>query len=183
MNLVQTPLDGVLVLEPRVFRDERGFFLETFNAGRLSDTPLDTEFLQDNHSRSTAGVVRGLHYQLEKPQGKLVHVARGRIFDVAVDIRRGSPTFAKWFGIELSDENLRSLWIPPGFAHGFCVLSDVADVIYKCTSLYDSADDRGVVWNDPQIGIKWPGSEPIVSVKDKKWAGLSEERSDLPSYE
>lgn len=183
MNLVQTPLDGVLVLEPRVFRDERGFFLETFNADRLSGTPLDTEFLQDNHSRSTAGVVRGLHYQLERPQGKLVHVARGRILDVAVDIRRGSPTFAKWFGVELSDENLRSLWIPPGFAHGFCVLSDVADVIYKCTSLYDAADDRGVVWNDPRIGISWPGSDPIVSAKDKKWLGLSDDRADLPSYE
>jgi dTDP-4-dehydrorhamnose 3,5-epimerase len=183
MNLVQTPLDGVLVLEPRVFRDERGFFLETFNAGRLSGTPLDTEFLQDNHSRSTAGVVRGLHYQLDKPQGKLVHVARGRILDVAVDIRRGSPTFAKWFGVELSDENLRSLWIPPGFAHGFCVLSEVADVIYKCTSLYDAADDRGVVWDDPRIGINWPAAEPIVSAKDKKWAGLSDDRPDLPGYE
>ena len=183
MNLVPTPLDGVLVLEPRVFRDERGFFLETFNIGKLGGTALDTEFRQDNHSRSTAGVVRGLHYQLDNPQGKLVHVARGSIFDVAVDIRRGSPTFARWFGVELSDENLRSLWIPPGFAHGFCVLSEMADVIYKCTSLHDSADDRGVAWNDPRIRIEWPASNPMVSAKDAKWAALSDDRVDLPRYE
>lgn len=182
MKVVPTPLDEILMLEPRIFRDERGFFLETFNAGQLAGTAVDVEFVQDNHSRSTAGVVRGLHYQLESPQGKLVHVARGRIFDVAVDIRRGSPSFGKWTGVELNDENLASLWIPPGFAHGFCVLSEIADVIYKCTAQYDSSDDRGVAWNDPSIGIEWPGSGHIVSEKDARWQGLSADRADLPLY-
>ena len=143
MNIRETSLPGVLVVEPRVFRDERGFFLETFSTRHLAGTAVPQHFTQDNHSRSAQRVVRGLHYQLDHPQGKLVHVARGRIFDVAVDIRRGSPTFAKWVGVELSDENLTSLWIPEGFAHGFCVLSEVADVIYKCTSLYEASDDRG----------------------------------------
>lgn len=182
MKVVPTPLDEVLLLEPRIFRDERGFFLETFNAGQLAGTALDVEFVQCNHSRSTAGVVRGLHYQLANPQGKLVHVARGRIFDVAVDIRRGSPSFGKWTGVELDDESLASLWIPPGFAHGFCVLSETADLIYKCTSLYDQFDDRGIAWNDPSIGIEWPGSEHLVSEKDARWQGLSADRSDLPLY-
>jgi dTDP-4-dehydrorhamnose 3,5-epimerase len=127
-------------------------------------------------------VLRGLHYQLSAPQGKLVHVARGSIFDVAVDIRIGSPTFRHWYGVELSDENLWSLWIPPGFAHGFCVLSDVADVIYKCTTLYDSADDRGVKWDDKRIGIEWPISDPIVSEKDSAHSDLSLSRDDLPFY-
>ena len=183
MKLIPTPLDGVLILEPRVFRDERGFFLETFNAGALAGTPLETAFLQDNHSRSTAGVVRGLHYQLNNPQGKLVHVARGSIFDVAVDIRRGSPAFGQWTGVELSDGNLRSLWIPPGFAHGFCVLSDVADVIYKCTTVYDPQDDHGVAWDDPEIAIEWPVASPVVSSKDAGWKKLGEDRADLPRYE
>ena len=183
MKLVPTSLDGVMVLEPRVFRDERGFFLETFNAGALAGTDLDQPFLQANHSRSTMGVLRGLHYQLSNPQGKLVHVARGSIFDVAVDIRVGSPTFGQWTGVQLDDENLRSLWIPPGFAHGFCVLSDVADVIYRCTTLYDAADDRGVVWNDQRIGIDWPAQDPIVSAKDQKWDGLDESRGDLPRFQ
>jgi|SRR5687767_14705709 len=183
MKAVATPLDGVLVIEPSVFRDDRGFFLETFNAEKLRGTGAATTFVQDNHSRSTAGVVRGLHYQLSTPQGKLVHVARGRIFDVAVDIRRGSPSFGHWTGVELSDENLRSLWIPPGFAHGFCVVSDIADVIYKCTALYDPADDRGVAWNDPLVGIEWPTTDAVISAKDAKWERLSEERADLPRYE
>ncbi|HEX2721342.1 MAG TPA: dTDP-4-dehydrorhamnose 3,5-epimerase [Gemmatimonadaceae bacterium] len=182
MKLTQTPLAGVLLVEPRVFRDERGFFLETYNLRELEGTGIPSQFVQDNHSRSTKGVLRGLHYQLTMPQGKFVHVARGRIFDVAVDIRTGSPSFGRWFGAELSDENLRSLWIPPGFAHGFCVLSDVADVIYKCTTLYDAHDDRGVVWNDPTIGIEWPVSDPLVSGKDLRLERLSERRPDLPAY-
>lgn len=182
MKVVPTQLDEVLLLEPRIFRDERGFFLETFNAGQVAGTALAVEFVQDNHSRSAAGVVRGLHYQLENPQGKLVHVARGRIFDVAVDIRRGSPSFGRWTGVELNDENLLSLWIPAGFAHGFCVLSDIADVIYKCTAVYDQSDDRGVAWNDPSIGIEWPGSGHVVSEKDARWQGLSADRADLPFY-
>ena len=182
MKLVATPLDGVLILEPRVFSDERGFFLETYNLAKVAGTALDVSFTQDNHSRSTAGVIRGLHYQLRNPQGKLVHVARGAILDIAVDIRIGSPTFGRWTGVELTDENLRSLWIPPGFAHGFCVLSEIADVLYKCTTVYDPSDDYGVAWNDPAIGIEWPVASPVVSAKDAAWGALSEEREDLPRY-
>ena len=180
MKVRETSLPGVLLVEPQVFRDERGFFLETFSARRLAGTPVPDHFVQDNHSRSAQRVVRGLHYQLDHPQGKLVHVARGRIFDVAVDIRRGSPTFAKWFGVELSDENLASLWIPEGFAHGFCVLSEVADVIYKCTSPYEASDDRGIQWNDPTIGIDWPIHDALLSPKDASYAALSSDRADLP---
>jgi dTDP-4-dehydrorhamnose 3,5-epimerase len=182
MSVRQTPLPGVLVLEPKVFRDERGFFIETFSTREIAGSGIPDRFVQDNHSRSTRGVLRGLHYQLESPQGKLVHVARGKIFDVAVDIRVGSPTFGQWFGLELDDENLFSLWIPPGFAHGFSVLSDVADVIYKCTTLYEAGDDRGVKWNDPLIGIYWPSSNPIISARDDAHAGLSRTRDDLPRF-
>jgi dTDP-4-dehydrorhamnose 3,5-epimerase len=170
----------VLLVEPQVFRDERGFFLETFSARRLAGTPVPQHFAQDNHSRSAQNVVRGLHYQLDHPQGKLIHVARGRIFDVAVDIRRGSSTFARWFGVELNDENLASLWVPEGFAHGFCVLSEVADVIYKCTSPYEASDDRGIPWNDPLIGIDWPIRDALLSPKDAAYAPLSNDRADLP---
>jgi dTDP-4-dehydrorhamnose 3,5-epimerase len=181
MKVRETPLPGVLVLEPQVFRDNRGFFLETFSTRRLSGSGIPEHFAQDNHSRSARGVVRGLHYQLEHPQGKLIHAARGRIFDVAVDIRRGSPTFAKWFGIELSDENLLSLWVPGGFAHGFCVLSDVADVIYKCTVPYEQADDRGIAWDDRLIGIDWPVDHALLSPKDAAYGGLSPDRHDIPN--
>lgn len=180
MKVRETSLPGVLVLEPQVFRDERGFFLETFSTRRLSGSGIPEHFAQDNHSRSTRGVVRGLHYQLEHPQGKLVHAARGRIFDVAVDIRRGSPSFAKWFGVELTDKNLWSLWVPPGFAHGFCVLSDVADVIYKCTVPYEQSDDRGIAWNDPLIGIDWPVDNALLSLKDGAYARLTLDRDDVP---
>jgi dTDP-4-dehydrorhamnose 3,5-epimerase len=175
-------LPGVVLLEPRVFPDERGFFVETFSTREASRHAIPEIFVQDNHSRSTKDVLRGLHYQLNQPQGKLVHVARGAIFDVAVDIRVGSPGFGHWYGVELNDVNLHSLWIPPGFAHGFCVLSDVADVIYKCTALFDAADDRGIAWNDERIGIEWPTSSPIVSLKDSRREGLSETRADLPRY-
>ncbi|MEP6506627.1 MAG: dTDP-4-dehydrorhamnose 3,5-epimerase [Gemmatimonadales bacterium] len=182
MTLHETPLPGPLVLEPRIFRDERGFFVETFSTREANGSGVARTFVQDNHSRSSRGVLRGLHYQLHAPQGKLVHVARGSIFDVAVDIRVGSPHFGKWFGVELNDENLTSLWIPPGFAHGFCVLSETADVIYKCTALYDGNDDRGVAWNDPVIGVVWPNADPVVSAKDANYQGLSETRDDLPRY-
>ncbi len=182
MNVRSTSLAGVLVLEPKVFRDDRGFFAETFSTKTLAGSGIPAEFVQDNHSRSTKGVLRGLHYQLRSPQGKLVHAARGRIFDVAVDIRLGSPNFGQWFGEELSDENLFSMWIPPGFAHGFCVMSDVADVIYKCTSLYDPADDRGVAWDDTSIGIEWPEKDPIVSAKDSRLRRLTDTRFDLPRF-
>jgi len=177
----ETSLPGVLILEPQVFKDERGFFLETFSAKRLAGSGIPENFAQDNHSRSTRNVVRGLHYQLKHPQGKLIHAARGRIFDVAVDIRRGSPTFAKWFGVELNDENLFSLWIPGGFANGFCVLSDFADVIYKCTVPYEADDDRGVAWNDPSIGIDWPVENPVLSAKDSAYHTLSPDRNDIPT--
>ena len=180
MKVRETPLPGVLVVEPQLFRDDRGFFLETFSAGRLAGTPVPQHFAQDNHSRSSKNVLRGLHYQLDHPQGKLVHVARGRIFDVAVDIRRGSPTFAKWFGVVLDDQGLTSLWVPEGYAHGFCVLSGVADVIYKCTVPYEPADDRGVAWNDPLVGIRWPVHNPLLSPKDAAHAPLSANRDDLP---
>ena len=183
MNVRQTPLPGVVVLEPKVFRDDRGFFTETFNTRALEGSGIPERFVQDNHSRSTRGVLRGLHYQLQSPQGKLVRAARGNIFDVAVDIRTGSPHFGEWFGIELSDENLFSLWVPPGFAHGFAVLSDVADVTYKCTTLYDAADDRGLPWNDPRFGIEWPISDPILSAKDSQHQPLSSMRTDLPRFE
>ncbi len=182
MNVRQTPLPGVVVLEPRVFKDERGFFTETFSSRALEGSGVPEIFVQDNHSRSTKGVLRGLHYQLQSPQGKLVHVARGAIFDVAVDIRAGSPHFGEWFGVELNDENLFSLWVPGGFAHGFCVVSDVADVIYKCTTLYDATDDRGVAWNDPGIGIQWPVTHPVISEKDSQLQPLSSPRDDLPRF-
>ena len=182
MTLHETSLPGVVVLEPEVFRDGRGFFIETFSTREIEGSGVAATFVQDNHSRSSRGVLRGLHYQLNNPQGKLVHVARGRIFDVAVDIRVGSPHFGEWFGVELDDENLKSLWVPPGFAHGFCVLSDTADVIYKCTALYDGNDDRGIAWNDSRIGIDWPTKTPLVSEKDASYEGLSESRDDLPRY-
>jgi len=182
VTIRETSLPGVLLLEPRVIRDERGFFIETFSTREVENSGISTDFVQDNHSRSSRGVLRGLHYQLHNPQGKLVHVARGSVFDAAVDIRVGSPTFGKWFGTELNDENLHSLWVPPGFAHGFFVLSDVADVIYKCTQLYDGGDDRGVAWNDPTIGIDWPDKNPLVSPKDAGYEDLSESRTDLPRF-
>lgn len=182
MTVKETTLPGVLLLEPRIFHDGRGFFVETFSTRATEGYGIPATFVQDNHSRSVRGVLRGLHYQLHAPQGKLVHVARGSIFDVAVDIRVGSPHFGLWYGTELNDENLNSLWIPPGFAHGFCVLSDVADVIYKCTRLFDAADDRGVAWDDPGIGIQWPDPDPIISEKDSNRERLSETLNALPRY-
>lgn len=168
MIVHDTPLPGVKLLEPKVFGDERGFFLESWNAKVFADAGLDLTFVQDNHSRSARGVLRGLHYQLNTPQGKLVRVTSGAVFDVAVDIRRSSPHFGKWVGYELSDANKRMLWVPPGFAHGFVVLSDSADFLYKCTTLYDAPNDRGIRWDDPDIGIDWPLGDivPQLSGKD-----------------
>jgi dTDP-4-dehydrorhamnose 3,5-epimerase len=180
MKVLETPLPGVLVIEPRVFRDDRGFFLESFNADRFGEHGLPTVFRQDNHSHSLKGVLRGLHYQLRRPQGKLVSVVRGEVFDVAVDIRRGSPTFGKWYGTVLSEAQPRYLWIPPGFAHGFCTLSAVADFAYKCTDVYVPDDDRGVLWSDPSIGIDWPITDPLLSDKDRRMPPLSTSRDDLP---
>jgi dTDP-4-dehydrorhamnose 3,5-epimerase len=168
MIVTETSLPGVKLIEPRVFGDDRGFFLESWNQARFAAAGLDLDFVQDNHSRSARGVLRGLHYQLGSPQGKLVRVTAGAVFDVAVDIRRSSPAFGQWVGVELSDANKRMLWVPPGFAHGFLVLSDSADFLYKCTELYDAPDDRGIRWDDPAIGIRWPdtGMTPQLSGKD-----------------
>ncbi len=169
MIVIETPLPGVLRLQPKVFGDARGFFTESWNARTMADAGLDIAFVQDNHSRSARGVLRGLHYQLQNPQGKLIRVARGTVFDVAVDLRRSSPHFGQWFGTVLSDENMEMLWVPPGFAHGFLTLSDTADFLYKVTSFYDAPSDRSVAWNDPDIAIAWPldGLTPTLSAKDE----------------
>ncbi len=168
MKVKKTPLDGLLVIEPDVFVDHRGFLLETWHRNRFASARLNMTFVQDNHSRSQYGVLRGLHYQLHNPQGKLVFVVSGKVFDVAVDLRIGSPTFGRWFGTLLSDENHRQMYIPPGFAHGFCVLSEKADFMYKCTNFYSPDDQYGVHWNDPDLGIEWPIKDPILSEKDAK---------------
>lgn len=159
-------LDGLLLIEPTVARDERGRFFESYHRDKLERVGIDACFVQDNQSSSVTRVLRGLHAQLERPQGKLVRVLRGEIFDVAVDIRPDSSTFGHWTSVRLSEDNLLQLWLPPGFAHGFCALSDVAEVFYKCTALYDPADEIGVRWNDPRIAIEWPVEAPILSPKD-----------------
>ena len=168
MEVIPTKIPDVLVIEPTVFGDDRGFFYESFNKKHFEDaTGIAADFVQDNHSKSTKGVLRGLHYQFPTWQGKLVRVVTGEIFDVAVDIRPESPTFAQWYGVVLSEENKHQLYIPPGYAHGFCVLSDTVDVTYKCTALYTPAEDAGIRWDDPDIGIDWPISDPLVSEKDR----------------
>ena len=167
MNIIETSLPGVLLLEPKIFGDARGFFLESWNRKTFAERGLDLDFVQDNHSRSARGVLRGLHYQLNEPQGKLVRVVSGAVFDVAVDVRRSSPHFGRWAGYELSADNARMLWIPPGFAHGFLVLSETADFLYKTTAYYAPQWDRGIRWDDPQIGVAWPlDGAPTLSAKD-----------------
>ncbi|MGC9019580.1 MAG: dTDP-4-dehydrorhamnose 3,5-epimerase, partial [Candidatus Bipolaricaulaceae bacterium] len=166
--------------EPAVFSDERGFFMETYKYSEFAAFGIRERFVQDNHSRSAKGVLRGLHYQNPpKAQGKLVRVIVGEIFDVAVDIRKGSPTYGKWVGVRLSAENKRILYIPPGFAHGFCVLSDMAEVVYKVTEEYSPVHEAGIIWNDPEIGIEWPVERPIISPKDAKWPPLREAVNDF----
>ena len=168
MIVTETRLPGVMLIEPDVFRDPRGFFLETFQAQRYRDTAgITLPFVQDNHSRSPHGILRGLHAQHRHPQGKLVRVARGEVFDVSVDIDPASPHFGVWTGAVLSDDNQRQLWIPPGYAHGFLVLSDVADFEYKCTDYYAPDDEIGLLWNDPAVGIDWPLADPVLSDKDR----------------
>jgi dTDP-4-dehydrorhamnose 3,5-epimerase len=161
-------LGGVVVVVPEVFQDSRGFFMETYREDQFKALGLPSHFVQDNHSRSAKGVVRGLHFQWEPPMGKLMRVTLGRAFLVAVDIRHGSPTLGKWVGIEASDSNRRQVWAPAGFARGFCVLSDFAEIQYKCTGLYSNTGESGILWNDPRIGIEWPVSEPSLSAKDQK---------------
>ena len=175
MQVITTDITDVLILEPKVFGDARGFFLESFNQRSFQEaTGLDANFVQDNHSRSRKGVLRGLHYQVQQPQGKLVRVVRGAVFDVAVDIRVGSPTFGRWVGVELSEDNHRQLWIPPGLAHGFLVLTEVADFLYKTTNYYAPAHERCLMWNDPEVGIAWPdlGEPPLLSAKDQQGHAL-----------
>ena len=172
MNIIDTKIKGAVIIEPAVFGDSRGFFLETYQVQRyLDQAGIDHPFVQDNHSRSAKGVLRGLHYQKTKPQGKLVRVVRGEVFDVGVDLRKDSPTFGCWQGVWLSEDNHRQLWLPPGLAHGFLVTSESADFEYKCTDYYDPEDEGCLIWNDPHVGIEWPLENPLLSDKDK--AGLS----------
>ena len=176
MKAIPTTIPAVLIIEPKVFGDARGFFFESFNQRTFSQaTGLDVNFVQDNHSRSAKGVLRGLHYQIQQPQGKLVRVVRGAVFDVTVDIRKSSATFGQWVGVELTEDNHRQLWIPPGFAHGFYVLSDSADFLYKTTDYYAPEFERSLVWNDPKIAIAWPvDTQPIVSAKDAQGMSLAD---------
>lgn len=175
MNIIETALAGVLIIEPRVFGDERGFFKETFNVQRYRDQAnITLPFVQDNYSRSQRGVLRGIHFQHTRPQGKLVSVTQGSVYDVAVDINPTSPTFGSYIGIELTELNHRQLWIPPGYAHGFCVLSDFADFSYKCTDFYFPQDEGGLAWNCPEVAIDWPIQNPQLSEKDKHYPVLSQ---------
>jgi len=184
LRFIKTTLPGVLLIEPDVFADARGFFMETHHQRKYGEAGIDRPFVQDNRSHSKRFVLRGLHYQLHHPQGKLVYVVSGEIFDVAVDIRRGSPTFGRWEGLYLSSENKRQLFVPEGFAHGFCVMSETADVLYKCTDFYRPDDERGIVWTDPTIDIVWPVDAPLLSSRDSGYPPLQEIPDHLlPRYE
>lgn len=183
INCIPTTLPGVVVIEPQVHGDHRGFFLETYHVHKYREFGIEKEFVQDNVSHSSHGILRGLHYQLRHPQAKLISVLRGEIFDVAVDIRHGSPTFGRWESCLLSSENHKQLYVPEGFAHGFCVLSEEVDVMYKCTDIYYPEDEYGVFWSDSMIGVNWPIEEPILSKKDSVYPFLKEISKDyLPSY-
>ena len=183
MEFLTTKLPGVLIIEPDVFRDERGWFLETYHSDKYQEGGLSFAFVQDNCSSSIRGTLRGLHAQILRPQGKLVRVTKGEVFDVAVDIRRGSPTFASWESMVLTAENFKQLYIPPGFAHGFCVLSEVAEIEYKCTDVYAPGDEISIAWNDQQIGIHWPLESPILSRKDTDGQSLQVLWDTLPEYQ
>lgn len=183
MQVIETRLPGVLIIKPRLFEDERGYFFETYQAERYQTQGIPVDFVQDNVSRSRQHVVRGLHYQLERPQGKLVYVTSGRVLDVVVDIRVGSPTFGESVSVELDDVTHTQVYIPPGFAHGFCVLSESADFFYKCTDYYHPPSERGIYWNDPALKIAWPVSNPIVLNKDSSYLALKDmPEKDLPRY-
>jgi dTDP-4-dehydrorhamnose 3,5-epimerase len=180
MRIVPTRIPDVLLIEPRVFGDDRGFFMETWQARTFAAAGIDVNFVQDNHSRSRLGTLRGLHYQLQQPQGKLVRCVVGAVFDVAVDMRRSSPTFGHWIGEVLSAENRRQLWVPAGFAHGFLVLSDSADFVYKCTDYYNPASEQSLAWNDSHVGVQWPfppGVEPLLSKKDSEGKSFGDSES------
>ncbi len=183
MKVIATELDGVFIIEPQVFGDRRGFFLESFQKQRYAQAGIDADFVQDNISFSVRHTLRGLHYQYPRGQAKLVQALRGEIFDVAVDIRRGSPTFGQWTGVTLSEQNCRQIYIPQGFAHGFCVLSETVLFMYKCSDYYAPEDEGGICWNDPQLGIHWPVETPILSDRDQAYTPLSRMAPDrLPSY-
>jgi dTDP-4-dehydrorhamnose 3,5-epimerase len=182
MKFHPTPLPGVVLVEPTVFSDPRGFFMETYHAPKFAEAGISEAFVQDNHSRSVQDTLRGLHYQIERPQGKLVRVVAGEVFDVAVDIRRGSPTFGRWHGVNLSADNRLQLYVPPGFAHGFCVVSDTADVIYKCTDVYAPKGERTIRWDDPELAVAWPVARPLLSEKDAAAPTLAEMADDLFVY-
>ena len=182
MNFVPTTLASVIVVEPDLFRDDRGFFLETFSRDKYARGGIDGEFRQDNQSRSTRNTIRGLHAQRHHPQGKLVRVVTGSIFDVVVDIRRGSPSYLKWIAVELSADNFRQIYVPPGFAHGICITSEFADIEYKCTDYYDAADELRIAWNDPSVGIRWPVADPVLSEKDRQARTIADQTALLPLY-
>ena len=182
MKFMPTSLPEVIIVEPRVFRDDRGFFLETYQQRRFREGGIAATFVQDNHSRSIRNTIRGLHLQRTKPQGKLIRVISGAVFDVAVDIRRGSPNFKQWVGVELSANNFRQLYVPPGFAHGFCVLSPSAEVEYKCTEFYAPEDEITLLWNDPDIGITWPVQDALLSDKDKHGQRIADVIGLLPTF-
>jgi len=182
VRFIETELKNVILVEPDVHEDQRGYFFELYHERKFTKGGITSRFVQDNYSQSVRGTLRGLHYQLKKPQGKLIVVVEGAIFDIVLDIRRGSPTFGKWYGVELSSENKRQLYAPPGFAHGFCVLSDMAGVVYKCTDFYSPEDERGIIWNDHAIGISWPVANPLLSPKDQSYKSLAESEAHLPLY-
>lgn len=168
MRVLQTALPGVVIIEPTVFQDERGFFLETWHFGKYAEAGVEVTFLQDNHSRSRKDTLRGLHFQRTKPQGKLVRAIEGEIFDVAADVDPASPRYGQWVGVSLSADSFRQIFVPPGYAHGFCVVSETAQVEYKCTAFYDPADEDGVMWDDPRLAIAWPTTAPILSARDQR---------------
>jgi dTDP-4-dehydrorhamnose 3,5-epimerase len=181
-TFTSTALPGVVVVEPDVLQDERGFFLETYHEVKYRQGGIAPRFVQDNHSRSVRGTIRGLHLQLRQPQGKLIRAIAGKIYDVAVDVRRGSPTFGRWVSVVLSAGNFRQCYVPPGFAHGFAVLSDYAEVEYKCTAVYDGASEIGIVWNDPTLAIAWPISSPLLSARDSALPAFEDAMDRLPLY-
>jgi dTDP-4-dehydrorhamnose 3,5-epimerase len=183
MIVTKTTIPGVLIIEPKIFGDSRGFFTELFQAERYAESGMSRQFIQDNLSRSTRGTLRGLHFQNPKPQGKLVTILRGSVLDVAVDVRVGSPTFGQHVMVELNDENRRQYWIPPGFAHGFIVQSDTADFFYKCDEIYTPANEHVLLWNDPELGIKWGNDTPLLSARDKEGRTLAQLEGKLPKYE
>jgi len=182
MQFRDTELPGVMIVDPDVYSDARGFFSETYHQKKYSEGGIRAAFVQDNHSKSSERTLRGLHAQLKNPQGKLVRVIEGEIWDVAVDIRRGSPAFGRWVGVTLSAENRRQIYVPPGFAHGFCVITPTAQVEYKCTAFYDPSDEISILWNDPEIGITWPVSEPVLSNRDRNAGPLSQHLEALPVF-